>query len=260
VEEEKRLENVDMAVAPGVDEQVISASGAADSETDETTQSIEQNTESPLEPQQGAQVERAQAEHFRRLRESKDRVERERDDAMRRLAELEAANKPAQEEEDYEVNLAPDDLAEGKHLTKFTKKINKLEKQLEKYQQQSSASSIEAKLKIEFPDFDKIVSKGNVDSLRLAYPEIARTLNESTDLYSKAVSAYTMIKKFGIHTEDTYQSDRARVVSNSAKPRPLTSVSPQQGNSPLSKANAFAGGLTPDLKKQLYREMIESTK
>ena len=41
----------------------------------------------------------------------------------------------------------------------------------------------------------------------------------------------------------------------------VTSVSPQEGAAgPLSKANAFADGLTPDLKKQLYQEMIDARK
>lgn len=35
-------------------------------------------------------------------------------------------------------------------------------------------------------------------------------------------------------------------------------LSPQQGDSPLSKANAFANGLTEDLKKQLQKEMFEA--
>jgi len=50
------------------------------------------------------------------------------------------------------------------------------------------------------------------------------------------------------------------VQANTAKPRPLTSVSPQSGESPLSRANAFAEGLTPELKKNLFKEMQEAKK
>ena len=227
---------------------------------------VQDNVEVAPSAEENVERERqlTQAENFKRLRESKDRVERERDELHRRIRDLEMSNnnskQSSEEEEDLTITIAPDDLAEGKHLNKVSKKIKRLEKQLENYQKQASTESVEAKLKYEYPDFDKIVSKDNIESLKIAYPEIARTLNDSTDLYSKAISAYTMIKKLGIHVEDTFGSDKTRVSENASKPRPLTSVSPQQGGSPLSKANAFAGGLTPELKKQLYREMLEATK
>ena len=56
------------------------------------------------------------------------------------------------------------------------------------------------------------------------------------------------------------QNDKAKAVINAQKPRPLTSISPQQGDSPLSKANAFANGLTPELQAQLLKEMKQSMK
>jgi hypothetical protein len=68
------------------------------------------------------------------------------------------------------------------------------------------------------------------------------------------------IKKLGIYTEDTYQADRERAQNNANKPRPLASVSPQQGESALSHANPFAGGLTPELKTSLLKEMEAARK
>jgi hypothetical protein len=53
-------------------------------------------------------------------------------------------------------------------------------------------------------------------------------------------------------------ADKLRAQKNAAKPKPLASVNPQQGDSPLSKANAFANGLTDDLKKQLRKEMEDA--
>ncbi len=49
-----------------------------------------------------------------------------------------------------------------------------------------------------------------------------------------------------------------RIQKNASKPKPLASVNPQQGDSPLSRANAFANGLTEELKDQLRKEMSES--
>jgi hypothetical protein len=141
------------------------------------------------------------------------------------------------------------------------RKIKALEQKIQGYQQQSAESTVEAKLKYQYPDFDKIVSADNIRQLSSSYPELAATINSSSDLYSKAVSAYTLIKKLGIApAEDMYSQEREVAQRNAAKPRPLASVSPQQGDSPLSHANAFANGLTPELRKQLHKEMVEAMK
>ncbi len=205
--------------------------------------------------------ETAQAKNFRQIREQKDRLEWERDELRRRLDTYEA-NKPQvkeefkQEYEEPDLDINPDDLVEGKHLNKYAKKLKEIQKDLKLQQQQNQLTATEIRLKHEFPDFDKVVSNDNINQLRSSYPELAETLNSSSsDLYSKAKSAYTLIKKLGISNDDVYQQDRERVAKNSAKPRPVAAVSPQQGDSPLSKANAFAGGLTEDLKAQLRKEM-----
>ena len=62
----------------------------------------------------------------------------------------------------------------------------------------------------------------------------------------------------GIYREDNYSKDRDKAQSNASKPKPLASVSPQQGDSPLSRANAFANGLTDELKSQLRKEMEQA--
>jgi hypothetical protein len=214
-------------------------------------------------PKEESQPESPQAVNMRNMREAKLKAERERDELIERVSAIEEANKARQAPKPEPVedfSIAPDDLVEGKHLSRYDKKIKELEGQLKNYQQQSTAATVEAKLHAQYPDFDKIVTKENVDMLSSVHPEIAQTISSSPDLYSKAVSAYTLIKKLGIHPENTYDSERARAQENAAKPRPLASVSAQQGAGPLSKANAFAGGLTDDLKKQLHREMVDAIK
>ncbi len=180
------------------------------------------------------------------LREKAIRAERERDDALRYAQQLKDAQSP--KEESYR-DIAADDLVEGKHLNKFNKRIDQLEGQLKEY-----------KLKAKHSDFDKVVTKDNIETLVSTYPEVAEILNSSPDLYAQAASAYTLIKSLGIVPDDTFSKDREKAQSNAAKPRPLTSVSPQQGDSPLSRANAFANGLTPELSEQLWKEMNEARK
>lgn len=201
--------------------------------------------------------------NFKALRDSKERAERERDELYRRVQEMEQGRKKPAEpvpSEDENFRIAPDDFVEGKHLKKVEEKMRKMEEQIRNYQDKSSEMAIEATLKAQYRDFDKVVCKENIEALRAAHPEIAQTLNTSDDLYAKASSAYKLIKQFGIHKEDVFKEDRELAQNNSAKPRPLTSVSPQQGDSPLSKANAFANGLTDELKKQLLKEMNQARK
>lgn len=205
----------------------------------------------PVTPQ-----ESPQAKNFRTLREQKDKAERERDEAVRLAQEYANKFKAPEPEEDLGFSLGDNDLAEGKHLSKLAKEVKKLKQELYGYRQKTTEEVTEAKIKAQYPDFDKVVNAENVQSLREMYPEIAATLNSSNDLYGKAVSAYTMIKKFGIiQEENKFQADIDRAQKNAAKPRALTSVSPQQGDSPLSRANAFANGLTEEVKTQLWKEM-----
>lgn len=217
-------------------------------EAESAPEAIEENPQSPS------------AKHFKAVKDLKAKAERERDEAIRRAQELESRygtmRQQAPEEETPEIVIGNDELAEGKHLKALLNKISKLEKQQQQYQSQSSSSIVESRLKMEYPDIEKVVSKENIEILGIQYPELAATINESSDLYKKAVSAYTLIKKLGIQPEDTYEPDRIRAATNAAKPRPLTSVNPQQGDSPLSHANAFANGLTDELKASLLKEMM----
>lgn len=223
----------------------------------------ERAVEQQIAPQQQqAHQESDAAKNLRNLRELKERAERERDEALRIAQDLQNRFKQQspQEQEDEAIALAETDLVEGKHLSKVDKKIKRLEQELKNYQQRSVEMEIESRLKSNYSDFDKVVSKSNVEALKNSYPEIAQALNASPDLYSKAVSAYTLIKKLGIHQEDLYESDRLTAQKNAAKPRPLASVAPQQGDSPISRANAFANGLTDELRAQLRREMESARK
>jgi hypothetical protein len=177
--------------------------------------------------------------NFRTLREKTERIQRERDDALARIKQYEQQPQP-------DLSLKPDELAEGKHIHNVSAKINALETQL-----------AEARLRSQYPDIDKVVSPENLALLKERYPEIAQTLSADKNFYSQASSAYTILKNLGLHQDASlYDKERSVAQNNAAKPRPLTSIG--QGDSPLSRANAFADGLTDDLKKQLHKEMISA--
>lgn len=230
-----------------------------------------EESEQPVEQKPQLKEESAPSapqESFRELRLKAEQAQRERDELMRRLIEVESKkyNQPAAQEEqveqEEELSIAPDELAEGKHLSKVALKIKRLEDKLKKYETQNTAATTEIRLKAQYPDFDNVVSKDNIELLKLRHPELAATLiNSSADLYSKGVSAYSLIKNMGIAPEvpvKNYDAEKALAQKNMSKPRSSISLSPQQGESPLHRANAFANGLTEDLKAQLRREMEEA--
>lgn len=214
-----------------------------------------------IEEAQAKPADDSAALNFRKLREKSERLERERDEAVRKARELEAQRQPTSAEDD-DFRIDDGALMEGKDLKKVAQKIKRLEGELQQYRQQSSMESTEARLKSQYSDFDKVVSKENIEALKDSYPEIAASISSNPDIYGRAVSAYTLIKKMGIYADNAqYESDRLTAQRNAAKPKPTASISPQQGDTPLSRANAFASGkVSKDLQKQLYQEMVEAMK
>ena len=219
------------------------------------------------QPVQAQQQEQQKQDHpnFRAIRDAKEKAERERDAILSQMLEMQqrmqSMQQPKQQEEapveDYDFDIDADALAEGKHVKKLVARQKAMEQQLKRYQAQSEEVAVEARIRTQFPDFEKVVSRENVEMLNAQFPEIAKTLRDTPDIYNKAAAAYTVIKNFGIHKDTPqYENDRAKAISNAQKPRPLASVNPTQGVSPLSKANAFANGMTDELKEQLRKEMF----
>lgn len=225
--------------------------------TGEETASAEP-TPAPIEaaPPEKPSHEELQQRNFKELRDRTKQIERERDEAVRQLQALSAP----QPEDDYDVKLGNDEIAEGKHLRELAKELKSVKKQFAQYAQETKAVSIETRLKQQYPDIEQVVTEQSINQLREQYPELAATLSASSDDYNKAASAYTLIKKLGIISPDTYNNDKAQAQKNFNKPRPLASIAAQQGDSPLTHANAFANGLTPELKKQLWEQMQQDMK
>jgi hypothetical protein len=120
------------------------------------------------------------------------------------------------------------------------------------------------KLRNNFPDYAKVTSHENLVRLRDMNPDIAEAILEINlkDPYKASKMAYEMVKQFGIYKEaKDYTMEKAQAQLNSKKPKTLTSISPQQGDTPLSKANAFANGKpSKETMKNYYDEMMQATK
>lgn len=211
---------------------------------------------------------KSQENNFKALRERAERAEREREELMKYVLESKKSEQPVKqkiaepeiEEEDFDFSVDDDALIEGKQAKRLAAELKKVRQEMKKMQSQSSESATEARIKAQYPDFDSVVNNATVQQLNTEYPEIAATLRDTKDLYSKATAAYKIMKKFGIYRDTTYDQDKAVALKNVAKPRTVTSLNPQQGDSPLSKANAFANGMSKDLQAQLLKEMAAARK
>jgi len=233
----------------------------------QSTQEIEPASSSPADPQAEAasQPERPQAVRFKTLREEKERAERERDDALRELQRsrqernTSPAHAPEYEADDgREFDINNEDLVEGKHLKKLYKHVQQLQSKVDNYERNSASSNDETWLKVKYPDIEEVVTPENMELLRDIEPEIWQTIQNNPNFRSKAIAARNIIKKLGIVPDNKPQPDRDRALRNAYKPRPASSINTQQSDSPLQHANAFASGLTEELKKQLYNEMLEA--
>jgi hypothetical protein len=191
------------------------------------------------------------------LRLAKEKAERERDDILRLAQMNQSFNKPQEEKQVTKPRsrLRSDELVEGTHVNELDDELQQLKQQLLRQQQQSYNENSKLRLKAKFNDFEQVVNQETIEMLQVLQPEIAQTLNSTQDIYAAGVTAYNIIKNLGLKPEANYESDIKRIQTNAAKPKPMVSINPQQGESALSKANAFANGLTPELKDQLYREM-----
>jgi hypothetical protein len=184
--------------------------------------------------------------NFRKMRETLE----QRDEEIRMLRE--------RDNNSNEDELGEEDLVEGKHLKRGLSEIKDIirKKELE---------SVPDKLKSKFEDFNDVVTKENLEKLQKTEPELFQTLQvedgkklSAGDLFVKGIAAYKTIKSLKISPENQeYMNKKEHIQSNHDKPMSVQAIN---GAGAIHQANAFANGLTPELKKQLNKEMVESIK
>ena len=224
---------------------------------DESSQELVEQLEAPVEepsvedkPKKDTSAER----NFRELREKTERLERERNDLARRMAEIEQRNQPAMPEPEPEFNFGDDDLVEGKVLKKIAKNF---EKKLENYQRQQRELTTESMLKARYNDFDSIVNENSITKLREKYPEVAQSLQSQQDPYAKLSAAYTLIKDLGLYESNSpqYEEEKAIIQKNLKQPRAAGTMSPQTGTTPLQQANEFAKRYSASMDEKIRAEV-----
>ena len=151
------------------------------------------------------------------------------------------------------MGIEDDDIVEGKVVKDLYRKFKKLERSYHT----DKVANVPDRLKSKFSDFDQVVTQENVEKLKLSEPELYASVTSGSDLYAKGVSAYKILKNLGIAKEDLYTDTKDQVHQNHSKPLSAQAI---KGQGALSETNIFAKGLTPELKKQLQKEMVEAAK
>jgi len=208
-------------------------------------------------------------ESFQELRKRAEQAERERNEALGFIRQLEQyaiqqqqnQQAPVQQEPAYSPSYGDDDLIEGKHLkaefSALKREIQEQKRQAEEARRMAETNSIETRLRSKFNDFDSIVTYENIQKLRELKPEIAASLHQTQDLYNKAAATYTILKDLGIARTRNYEVDHQRAQQNLNKPKAVNSIAPQTS---LSHATEFSGSLTEDRKRQIYEQMLSNAR
>lgn len=246
--------------------------------------SVEEEFDQPHETEEVVQEElervvpptKSAGENFKELRlareraeKEKEKVEKERDALLAHLLSMQGTKKesPKVEELDFdEFSVSDDAFIEGrdyKRLAQHSRKQAELTaRKLKEYEQRIEDMATEARIRTQYPDIDQVVTDENVYLLRERYPAIAKSLNNAPNDWDKYSSVYTLIKELGIHKSRSYEYDKLKAVSNSQKPKPAASLSPQQGDSPLTQVNAFIQDrkMSKEGMSSLWKQMKEDMK
>ena len=97
-----------------------------------------------------------------------------------------------------------------------------------------------------------------INFLKNEHPEIAESLHAlRSEPYKQAKAIYKAVKAFVPKQSPQTTIDKNKAEVNSKKP---ISVQAAPKQSAIGQANMFENGLTPELKKQLLKEMQDAAK
>jgi len=208
--------------------------------------------------------------NFRRLRESNEQLQKERDEYRQYMMAMQEqlmkqgvpqgapVKQPEPEPVDPWAGADPSDWMTVEQAQRATMTVaeqiaeKKARALLEEYDKQRKAQEAPQRIRSKFNDYDSVVTKENVEQLRAREPDIAQALSLIADEEAQAVAAYKYIKAFVPGTEAVDEA-KQRLAQNAEKPK---SASSMVAASPLSQASTFEKDLTPELQKQLYADML----
>ena len=236
----------------GVDNADAVDTGVDDTSVDEQQEALDIVNQAELDS--AKQVPRPNSdreENLKALRESRKQLQQERDEYFRRVQALEAAQAKASV-----ANTSVDNTSVDEDLDDYLDEdVNQKEiKILKRSVAQMVDSNSRMKLSSQYPDFSKVVTQESIAILKQRFPEIAATLDQSRDIYTTGVSAYNIIKKFGLNIDEEYVSKKENVETNINKPRPVSSL---KSTSALSYARDYSDLSDKSTRAEIIRIATE---
>lgn len=230
------------------------------------THQYEQSDALPQEPSKQEQVAAEKERNWIQMRERTEAAERRAQELERmmqnNMSQSQKSQKIEIDDDEDDFGLDNDTYVEGKHLKKQVKSLKQAIKQSEQkfaeMNQRNYVAQSEMRLKSQFTDFDNVVTTDNLNKLANTNPVLHRAIMANSDVYDMGYTAYSLIKSSGI-VENKYAEQDRRLEENQRMPRSAANVSPQQGESPLTRVGDYERrSLTEERKLQLLKQVADA--
>ncbi len=188
----------------------------------------------------------------RRVQEELKRKLREQEEVIQKL------QSPKAEVSDDDLDkLGDEDIVTKGQAKRLASKM--AEEIAQRVIKQREASTVDERLSLKYPDFADVVTQENIELLKQTEPELAESLAHNPDPYKQGIAVYKLLKKTEAETMKTNEhlKEKEKAIKNSAKP---VSVNAVTKSSAIGNVHMFENGLTPELKKSLYKEMQDAIK
>ncbi len=242
--EDRQFDQQSEVVDQPEQEEQVEAAPEADSSA---SSSAEATADRPEQTQQAQPPK--ESGHFKKLRESLEKAEREKEQLYDILYKMQQAQPAApQPPKPYEPELEDNDFVPRNYVDR---KLRETQQQLSQYQQAMYEQMVTNQLQTQYTDFSSVLSKDNITKLRQEHPEIAASLASNPDIASKAQATYKIIKKLGLDVpEEDFEPIKKKIQANSLKPRPAVA-------NPLSYASTYDYQRMNDDEMKREREAMD---
>ncbi len=197
--------------------------------------------------------------NFAAMRERQDALERrleEKDLEIQAIRQEQQQAQPLQEEPEVDEldSISGDEWLTKEQSEKLaTRQANTaVDKALEKDRIRRAKEEFPDRIKKDFPDFDQVVSKENVNYLKANKPHLAAALAATQDLLAQAEGAYDAIKMYCPSIQVTQDKERAE--KNASRPGTLDAAGPARVQESDPKR------INPDTQARYWKDMQEAAR
>jgi hypothetical protein len=200
------------------------------------------------------------------MRQKLEEEEKLRKAAERRAQDLEVQRqqfeqqqRPASPTQEDDWGLEPDGYVEAKHLKKTASQLRNQTSATEKqvHQLEQRLAYFEAKSQMDqIKDFNEVVNDENLSTFAKLYPRDYNTMLKNPDLAEKSVTAYNMIKNYGIYSKRLHDADK-KIEQNMSKPASSNTVAPQQPSTPLTRVGDYERRVLSEADKDRINRQLE---